>query len=274
MKGHARDKTISATKPKSRAVRRTGALAHGRTGALKLGVNVDHVATIRQARGTPYPDVVAAARAAERGGADGITVHLREDRRHIQERDVVQLLRAVKTKVNLEMAVTPEMVAIAARLHPVDACLVPERRAELTTEGGLDVVRGARALANAIRRLRVAGIRVSVFIDPDPDQIDAALRVGADAVEIHTGAYADARATGRRRHELQRIRSAAARAHAVGLIVNAGHGLTLENVAPIAGLPEIHELNIGHSIVADAIFVGIENATRAMKARIRAARRA
>jgi pyridoxine 5-phosphate synthase len=235
-------------------------------------VNVDHVATLRQARGTRYPDVVAAARAAERGGADGITIHLREDRRHIQDRDLIDLLRTVSTKVNLEMAVTPEMVAIACRRRPPDVCLVPERRQELTTEGGLDVAGRERAVAAAVRRLRHAGIRVSLFIDPELGQIDAARRVNADAVEIHTGAYADARGAAQRRRELARIRAAAARAHAAGLIVNAGHGLTRDNVAPIAKLPQIHELNIGHSIIADAIFAGIERATRAMKARMRAAR--
>lgn len=238
---------------------------------LALGVNVDHVATIRQARGTSYPDVLAAALAAERGGADGITVHLREDRRHIQEADVRALLAAVATKVNLEMAVTEEMVALACELRPADACLVPERRQELTTEGGLDVAGNAAAVAGAVHRLRAAGVRVSLFVDPDPAQVDAARDCGADAVEIHTGAYADA-APAARAGELGRVRVAAARAADAGLVVNAGHGLTLENVAAIAALPRLHELNIGHSIVARAIFVGIEAATKEMKELMRAAR--
>lgn len=239
---------------------------------IKLGVNVDHVATIRQARGTAYPDVVAAALEAERGGADGITVHLREDRRHIQDSDVIALLNAVKTKVNLEMAVTPEMVDIASRLRPADVCLVPERRAELTTEGGLDVVGHRQLVADATRRLTGAGIRVSLFIDPDPRQVDAARAVGAPVVEIHTGAYADARSPEEQARELSRIRSAVEHAHGAGLIVNAGHGLTLENVTPVAAMPEVHELNIGHSIVARAIFVGIAAATREMKEKMLAAR--
>jgi pyridoxine 5-phosphate synthase len=237
-----------------------------------LGVNIDHVATVRQARGTPYPSVVEAALAAERGGADGITVHLREDRRHIQDADVSALLGAVRTKLNLEMAVTPEMVAIGCRLKPADACLVPERRQEVTTEGGLDVSGNETAVAEAVRRLRAAGVRVSLFIDAEAAQIDAAARCGAAAVEIHTGRYADAVDAAARQAELARVRVGVAHAHAAGLIVNAGHGLTLENVEPIAALAEINELNIGHSIVARALFVGIEEATREMKARMVAAR--
>jgi len=231
---------------------------------IRLGVNIDHVATIRQARGTAYPDIVEAARAAERGGADGITVHLREDRRHIQDADVVALLAAVTTKVNLEMAVTDELVRLACGWHPPDACLVPERRQELTTEGGLDVAGNEKTVSTAVRRLRDAGVRVSLFIDPEPAQIDAAARSGAAAIEIHTGAYAAASD----RAELDRIRVAAARAHAAGLIVNAGHGLTVDNVAPIAAILAMHELNIGHSIVARALFIGIEAATREMKGAI------
>jgi pyridoxine 5-phosphate synthase len=239
---------------------------------IRLGVNIDHVATVRQARGTPYPSVVEAALAAERGGADGITVHLREDRRHIRDADLPALLAVVRTKVNLEMAVTAEMVAIACRLKPVDACLVPERRQELTTEGGLDVAGNAAAVSDAVRRLRDRGVRVSLFIDADRAQIDAALASGGDAVEIHTGRYADA-ADGAARHaELDRVRAAVERAHAAGLIVNAGHGLTLDNVEPIAALPQVGELNIGHSIVARALFVGLEAATREMKARMVACR--
>jgi pyridoxine 5-phosphate synthase len=240
---------------------------------IRLGVNIDHVATVRQARGTTYPSVVEAALAAERGGADGITVHLREDRRHIQDADVPALLAVVQTKVNLEMAVTAEMVAIACRLKPVDACLVPERRQEVTTEGGLDVAGNAAAVTDAVRRLRDSGVRVSLFIDADPAQIDAAYASGADAVEIHTGRYADAAEGAARHAEADRIRAGVERAHAAGLIVNAGHGLTLENVEPIAALPQVAELNIGHSIVARALFVGLEEATREMKARMVAARR-
>jgi pyridoxine 5-phosphate synthase len=233
---------------------------------IKLGVNIDHVATIRQVRGTTYPDLLAAAHAAERGGADGITVHLREDRRHIQDADVERLRADISTKLNLEMAATEEMVDKACAVHPADVCLVPERRAELTTEGGLDAAGQLHTLAGVVDRLRGAAIRVSLFIDGDARQIDAAQRLHADAIEIHTGAYADAATTAARDHELHRIREAARRAQAAGLIVNAGHGLTLDNVAPIAAIPAMHELNIGHSIVADALFVGLEEAVRRMKA--------
>jgi pyridoxine 5-phosphate synthase len=239
---------------------------------IKLGVNVDHVATIRQARGTTYPDVVAAALAAERGGADGITVHLREDRRHIQDADVVALMAAVDTKVNLEMAATDEMVAIAVRVKPADVCLVPERRAELTTEGGLDVATASALMQRVVRSLRDAGIRVSLFIDADEHQIAAAHHVGAEAIELHTGQYADVREGAAQHAAWERIARGATHAARLGLIVNAGHGLTLENVEPIARLPEINELNIGHSIVARAIFVGLEQACREMKARMLAAR--
>jgi pyridoxine 5-phosphate synthase len=239
---------------------------------LKLGVNIDHVATIRQARHTAYPDILAAARAAERGGADGITVHLRDDRRHIQDRDVEVLRAGIGTKLNLEMAATDEMVRIACAARPADVCLVPERREELTTEGGLDVAGQLTALASAVAHLRDAHIRVSLFVDPDAPQVDAAVRVHADAIELHTGTYAEAHAPAVREAELARVRRAADRAHAAGLIVNAGHGLTLDNVGPIAALPELHELNIGHAIVADALFVGLEEAVRRMQARLRAAR--
>ncbi len=232
---------------------------------IKLGVNVDHVATVRQARGTPYPDVIAAAHAAERGGADGITVHLREDRRHIQDRDVTALLQEVRTKVNLEMAVIDEMVEFACRHRPADACLVPERRQELTTEGGLDVRGAGSSVRQAVQRLRDAGVRVSLFIEADPAQIEAACQAGADAVELHTGCYADAVSEERRQGELARIRAGVLQARAGGLLVNAGHGLTLDNVGPIATQGEINELNIGHSIVARALFVGMEEATREMK---------
>ena len=239
---------------------------------LKLGVNIDHVATLRQARHTPYPDLLAAARAAERGGADGITVHLREDRRHIQDRDVEVLRAGIGTKLNLEMAATDEMVRIACAARPADVCLVPERREELTTEGGLDVAGQLTALASAVAHLRDAGIRVSLFVDPDALQVAAAVRLHADAIELHTGPYAEAHAPAVREAELARVRLAADRAHAAGLIVNAGHGLTLDNVGPIAAVPELHELNIGHAIVADALFVGLEEAVRRMQARLRAAR--
>ncbi len=238
---------------------------------IKLGVNIDHVATIRQVRRTTYPDLLAAAWAAERGGADGITVHLREDRRHIQDADIDLLRAGITTKLNLEMAATEEMVHKACAVRPADVCLVPERRAELTTEGGLDAAGQLQALAGVVDRLRGGAIRVSLFIDPDARQIDAAGHLHADAIEIHTGAYADAGTVAAREHELQRIREAARRAQASGLVVNAGHGLTLDNVAPVAAIPAMHELNIGHGIVADALFVGLEEAVRRMKARMLAA---
>jgi len=239
---------------------------------IQLGVNLDHVATLRQVRCTTYPDVWAAAQAAERGGADGITVHLREDRRHIQDADVDLLRARISTKLNLEMAATEEMVVKACAVRPQDVCLVPERREELTTEGGLDAAGQIDALRRVVERLQAAGIRVSLFIDPEERQIDAAQRLRADAIEIHTGTYAGALSAPAREAELERIRRAAERAAAARLLVNAGHGLTLDNVAPIAGLPVIHELNIGHSIVAEAVFVGLEEAVRRMKARMLAAR--
>jgi pyridoxine 5-phosphate synthase len=239
---------------------------------IKLGVNIDHVATLRQARRTPYPDLLAAARAAERGGADGITIHLREDRRHIQDHDVDVLREGIGTKLNLEMAATEEMVRKACTVRPADVCIVPEKRAELTTEGGLDAAGQVVALGGVIVRLRDAGVRVSLFIDPEARQIDAACRLGADAIEIHTGAYANARTPEVRQRELQRTVDAARLASDARLIVNGGHGLTLDNVAPIAAIPVMNELNIGHSLVADAILVGIEAAVRQMKARMRAAR--
>jgi pyridoxine 5-phosphate synthase len=238
----------------------------------KLGVNIDHVASIRQARRTVYPDILAAAQAAERGGADGITVHLREDRRHIQDRDVDVLRAGITTKLNLEMAATEEMMRKACAVLPQDVCIVPERREELTTEGGLDAAGQLEALGRVVGQLRAAGIRVSLFIDPEERQIEAAKRLRADAIEIHTGAYADAATAAAQEVELDRIGEAARQAHAVGLIVNAGHGLTLDNVTPIAAIPVIYELNIGHSLVADALFVGLEEAVRRMKARILAAR--
>lgn len=237
-----------------------------------LGVNIDHVATLREARGTAYPDPVEAALAAEDAGADYITLHLREDRRHIQDEDVRVLRKRLRTRMNLEAAVTPEMIAFACRVCPHDVCLVPERRAELTTEGGLDVAGSFARVARACRELRGGGIRVSLFIDPDRKQIDAAARSGAPVVELHTGAYADAANPGARRRELGRIRVAAKYAAALGLHVNAGHGLNYRNVGAIAALRPIRELNIGHAIVARSVFVGMARAVREMKALMRSAR--
>jgi pyridoxine 5-phosphate synthase len=237
-----------------------------------LGVNIDHVATLRQARGTAYPSPLEAAAAAEDAGADYITLHLREDRRHIQDRDVLALRKALRTRMNLEAAVTPEMIAFARRVRPNDVCLVPERRAELTTEGGLDVAGGLMRVGRACRELAAAAIRVSLFIDPTRKQVDAALRAGAPVIELHTGAYAEARSPGRRKLELERIRAAAEYAAGRGLLVNAGHGLNYDNVRPIAAIRAIGELNIGHSIVARSVFVGIGEAVREMKALLGAAR--
>jgi len=237
-----------------------------------LGVNIDHVATLRQARGTTYPSPLEAARAAEDAGADYITLHLREDRRHIQDRDVIDLRKALRTRMNLEAAVTPEMIAFAKRVHPHDVCLVPERRAELTTEGGLDVAGSTRRVARACQGLGAAGVRVSLFIDPARRQVDAALEAGAPVVELHTGAYAEASDSGKRRRELERVRTAAEYAASRGLLVNAGHGLNYDNVGPIAAIARIGELNIGHAIVARAVFVGIARAVREMKALIDTAR--
>ena len=237
-----------------------------------LGVNIDHVATLRQARGTANPSPLEAARAAEDAGADYITLHLREDRRHIQDRDVIALRKALRTRMNLEAAVTPEMIAFARRVRPHDVCLVPERRAELTTEGGLDVAGSRRRVGRACRELGAAGIRVSLFIDANRKQVDAALGAGAPVIELHTGRYADARGSGSRRRELERVRAAAEYAAGRGLLVNAGHGLNYDNVGPIAAISRIGELNIGHAIVARAVFVGIAQAVREMKALIDAAR--
>lgn len=235
-------------------------------------MNVDHVATIRQARGVSYPDPVEAALACERGGAEGITVHLREDRRHIQDHDVRRLLGVVATKVNLEMGATDAMVSFACEVLPTDVCLVPEKREELTTEGGLAVAGREAALAPMIGRMRKSGIVVSLFIEPDEKEIDASMAVGATVVELHTGAYANAVSAADVEREIARIRRAAAHAAAHGLQVNGGHGLTLENVGLVAAIPEMVELNIGHSIVARAMFVGIEEATREMLAACRRAR--
>jgi pyridoxine 5-phosphate synthase len=238
--------------------------------AVLLGVNIDHVATVRQARGTCYPSVIQAAELAENAGADSITVHLREDRRHIQDEDVRVLCSTTKTRVNLEMAVTVEMLAIALERRPTDVCLVPEKREELTTEGGLDVAANQAPVAEAVARLNHAGIRASLFIDPDPGQLDAARQVGAPVVELHTGTYADA--TGNEQNkELQRLHDACLHGHGLGLQINAGHGLHLDNVQDVARLPHMTELNIGHSIIARAIFVGLEVAVKEMKDLILAA---
>jgi pyridoxine 5-phosphate synthase len=231
---------------------------------IRLGVNVDHVATVRQARRADVPDPVEAALLAEKAGANGITVHLREDRRHIQERDVQLLRQHVKTKLNLEMAVTPAMIAYAESLHPDDACFVPEKREELTTEGGLDVVAHKTKVKDGVKRLQDHGIHVSLFVDPEANQIEGAKEAGAHAVEIHTGAYCNAFVAGRDKERLS-IAAAAGLARSLGLEVHGGHGLNYENVLPIASIPEIVELNIGHSIIARAVIVGIEAAVREMK---------
>jgi pyridoxine 5-phosphate synthase len=230
-----------------------------------LGVNIDHVATLRQARGTVYPQPLDAALIAEQSGADSITVHLREDRRHIQDHDVHTLLERLSVRLNLEMAVTDEMIDIACAAAPADCCLVPEKRAELTTEGGLDVISNAAAIGNAVQRLSAANIRVSLFIDPDFAQIDAAKQSGAPVIELHTGSYADAASDVQQAAELERIIAAAKYADAAGIIVNAGHGLHCGNVQPVAAIKEIVELNIGHSIVAQAVFDGFAAAVSEMK---------
>ncbi|MGD8497484.1 MAG: pyridoxine 5'-phosphate synthase [Chromatiales bacterium] len=232
----------------------------------KLGVNIDHIATIRQARGTPYPDLSEAVRIIEAAGADGITLHLREDRRHIQDGDVVRVREVVTTRMNLEMAATDEMLDIAVRTRPEDCCLVPEKRAELTTEGGLDVIGGRERLEMACAALAEAGVRVSLFIEPDPRQIDVAAEIHAPVIEIHTGTYANAAPGADRQRELDRIIVAARHAAGLGLVVNAGHGLDYHNTAEIVAIDPIAELNIGHSIVARALFVGIGEAVREMKA--------
>lgn len=232
---------------------------------LLLGVNIDHVATLRQARLTRYPDPIEAVYAAEMGGADGITVHLREDRRHIQERDVEFIQQMLLTRLNLELAVTDKMIAYAEKIRPAHCCFVPEKREELTTEGGLNVLADFARVKSACERLAASGIEVSLFIDPDPKQIEAAVNCKAPVIEIHTGSYADAKTKSQREMELHRIIHAAQLAHQAGLVVNGGHGLNYQNVAAIARIPEMNELNIGHGIVARAIFCGLENAVREMK---------
>jgi pyridoxine 5-phosphate synthase len=238
---------------------------------IRLGINIDHVATVRQARRAAYPDPVHAALLAEQAGADSITVHLREDRRHIQDRDVRSLRSLLQTRMNLEMALTEEMLGIACELCPADCCLVPEQRAEITTEGGLDVASQVPRLQQAAQRLASAGVRLSLFIDPDPRQIEAAARVGAPAIELHTGAYADSSGAAQAA-ELSRLLASAQLGARLGLSVHAGHGLHYHNVQPVAAIREIVELNIGHAIVARAIFVGLQSAVRDMKALMTAAR--
>jgi pyridoxine 5-phosphate synthase len=248
----------------------SGAQAQRR--GIDLGVNIDHVATLRQARRGRYPDPLQAALLAEQSGADSITLHLREDRRHIQDRDVTVMREALQTRMNLEMAVTDEMIRIAQSVGPQDCCLVPESREEITTEGGLDVRGLSSRVTDACAALGSKGIRVSLFIDPDPPQIEAAQRCGAPVIELHTGAYAEAGGAARAR-EFERLRSAAMIAASLGLTVNAGHGLNYHNVEPIAAIPEIVELNIGHAIVARAVFEGLAAAIREMKNLMVAARR-
>jgi pyridoxine 5-phosphate synthase len=235
---------------------------------MELGVNIDHVATLRQARGTVYPDPIQAARIAEEAGADLITLHLREDRRHIVDHDIEVLRGQIQTRMNLEMAATDEMVKIACRVRPDDVCLVPERRAELTTEGGLDVEGQKDILAQVTLSLQNAGIRVSMFVDPDTLQIEASCEVGADAIEIHTGAYAEAPSATEKDREYDRVVEAVTTGNKLGLKVNAGHGLHYENVERIASIDGITELNIGHSIISRAVFLGLAGAVKEMKNRI------
>jgi pyridoxine 5-phosphate synthase len=246
----------------------SGSVLHA---AIALGVNIDHVATLRQVRRARYPDPLYAALMAEEAGADSITLHLREDRRHIQDRDVTMMREALQTRMNLEMAVTEEMIRIAQKVLPQDCCLVPESRQEVTTEGGLNVAGQGGRVGDAVKALGGAGIRVSLFIDPDLAQIEAAQRAGAPVIELHTGAYADSTGAARSR-EFERLSGAAKFAARLGLIVNAGHGLNYHNVEPIAAIAEIVELNIGHAIVARAVIDGLAKAVRDMKALMRTAR--
>lgn len=239
---------------------------------MELGVNIDHVATLRQQRLTSYPDPIKAARLAEDAGADLITLHLREDRRHIQDADVHQLRKLIRTRMNLECAITQEMLDISCAVRPDDVCLVPERREELTTEGGLDVKKHFDAVQAAVRQLKDAGIRVSIFIDPEVEQLELAKKAGATVIELHTGAYADAPTEELQAQELERIRKGAEAGVGLGLRVNAGHGLHYHNVQPIAAIEGIVELNIGHAIVSQAIFDGWTKAIRDMKALMRTAR--
>ena len=230
-----------------------------------LGVNVDHVATLREARGTAYPSPLQAALLAVKSGADSITIHLREDRRHIQDQDVHDLCKHLTARINLEMAVTEEMVQFACEIRPSDCCLVPEKRAELTTEGGLDVTANLDAVKAACQQLQGFGIRVSLFIDPDKAQIEATAAAGARVIELHTGTYADAPDDKSQQVEFERVVTAAKYAHTLGMIVHAGHGLNLDNVSAIAQIPEIIELNIGHAIIANSVFVGLDKAVADIK---------
>lgn len=239
--------------------------------AALLGVNIDHVATLRQARGTTYPDPVKAALICEQAGAEGITLHLREDRRHIQDDDVRRMRPVLTTRMNLEIAVTDEMVAFAKEIQPHHVCFVPEKRQEITTEGGLDVLGHFEDVKAATQALTAIGCDVSLFIDADFAQIDAAIACGAPTIELHTGAYADAKTAEAQQIELERIIKGTEYAASKGLVVNAGHGLNLDNVAAIAAIPQIHELNIGHSIIAESVFVGLEQAVKDMKATLHAA---
>ncbi len=232
---------------------------------IELGVNIDHVATLRNARGTTYPDPLQAAILAEKAGADAITLHLREDRRHIKDADVRKIRPLLKTRMNLESAITPEMIDFACEVKPHDICLVPERREELTTEGGLDVIRYFNQIEKAVRQLQLENIRVSLFIDPEEEQIQAAKETGASVIELHTGAYAEAKDENSMQHELNRIKTGVIKGIKAGFKVNAGHGLHYSNVQKIASIPEISELNIGHAIVAQAVFLGWENAIKEMK---------
>ena len=241
--------------------------------SIYLGVNIDHIATLRQARGTRYPDPIQAAIEAEQSGADSITIHLREDRRHIQERDVAMLADILQTKMNLEMAVTDDMLAMAEKYRPADCCLVPEKREELTTEGGLEIAGQLAKMTDACQRMAEANVVVSLFIDPDFAQIDASAECGAPVVELHTGRYADAETTAEAEHELKIIIDAAEYAHKLGLQVNAGHGLNYHNVDKIAAIPQLVELNIGHAIVARSVFTGFQSAVREMKQLMLDARR-
>lgn len=241
------------------------------TAALRLGVNIDHIATIRNARGGTHPDPVRAAHAAISGGADGITAHLREDRRHIIDSDINRLMAEIDRPLNLEMAATEEMVRIALAVRPHACCIVPEKRAERTTEGGLDVVASHGAVHNAAERLKAAGIRVSLFVEPDPRVLDRSLALGADVVELHTGRYCDLEGAARD-SELQRLRVAARHAAEIGLECHAGHGLSFDTVGPVAALPQVVELNIGHFLVGEAAFIGLEAAVRRMRHLMDAAR--
>ncbi len=238
---------------------------------IELGVNIDHIATLRQVRGTAYPDLLEAAFLVEEAGAQVITIHLREDRRHIQDQDVYDIRKQIKARMNLELAATDEMVAIACDVHPEDVCIVPEKREELTTEGGLDIVGQFNRIQTCTRQLSEQGIRVSLFVEPDIEQIKRVNDIGAPVIELHTGSYANAQGDVQL-HELERIRKATAFAHAQGIHVNAGHGLDYSNTTVIAQIPEIRELNIGHSIVSRAVFVGISRATRQMLHIMREAR--